>query len=149
MFIPKFTDLRAGLVISYSYLWHREALRGQIEGSKDRTAAVILAAKPSLIGSPNRVLVAPITHSLPSDLSAGVLVPSYVKRAIGLDDTPSFIITTEVNEFTWPGFDLRTALVGADTCVYGVLPRPLIEEMKASLIANAKNRNLTMIPRVK
>ena len=34
---------KPGLVIRYSYLWHREPLTGQEEGAKERPCAVVLA----------------------------------------------------------------------------------------------------------
>jgi len=34
---------KPGLVIRYSYLWHRESLIGQEEGAKERPCAVVLA----------------------------------------------------------------------------------------------------------
>ncbi|MEN2977400.1 hypothetical protein WG924_09565 [Tistrella sp. 25B02-3] len=33
-------------------------------------------------------------------------IPPAVKRHLGLDDQPSWVIMREFNVFTWPGFDL-------------------------------------------
>jgi hypothetical protein len=43
-----------------------------------------------------------------------------VKRHLGLDDEPSWIITTEVNRFVWPGPDIRV-VEGSDTPLYGAI----------------------------
>ena len=54
---------QAGLVVAYSYFWHREAIFGQEEGRKDRPWTVVLAVR-----SPEgeaTVYVLPITHSSP------------------------------------------------------------------------------------
>ena len=54
---------QAGLVVAYSYLWHREATVGQEEGRKDRPCAVVLAVKSAEDEATDYVL--PITHSSP------------------------------------------------------------------------------------
>jgi hypothetical protein len=86
-----------GLVICYSYLWHREAQKKQIEGLKNRPCAVVLSYE-KIPQFPDRVVadVVPITHS-PTDDS--VEIPIAVKRRMGLDNDHSRIITTEVNRF--------------------------------------------------
>jgi hypothetical protein len=53
------------------------------------------------------VTVLPITHSAPAEPAAAVEIPMPVKRHLGLDDDPSWIIVAEGNEFVWPGYDLR------------------------------------------
>jgi len=112
-----------GLVIRYSYLWRDEARRGQEEGSKDRPCVVVLAVQRGEAGT--TVLVAPITHALPRDLAAAIALPQTVKRRLGLDEAPSWIITDDVNAFDWPGPDLR-AIPGPDGAIaYGHLPAKL------------------------
>jgi hypothetical protein len=49
------------------------------------------------------VTVLPITDSAPPDRASAVEI---VKRHLGLDDDPSWIIVAEGNEFLWPGCDL-------------------------------------------
>ncbi|MGH7102211.1 MAG: hypothetical protein ACREFJ_07420, partial [Acetobacteraceae bacterium] len=34
-------------------------------------------------------------------------IPLPIKRHLGLDDDPSWIVVAEGNEFLWPGYDLR------------------------------------------
>ena len=94
-------DPKEGLVINYSYLWHREAQAGAEEGRKDRPCAVVLAGKN------NRVIVAPITHSQPVAGTRSIEIPPQIKKSLGLDHGRSWIVTNDVNYFTWPGTDLR------------------------------------------
>lgn len=95
----------AGLVICYSYLWHREHERGQEEGAKDRPCVVVVA----LVGADGieRVLVVPVTHTLPAVAGEAMEIPAAVKRRLGLDGERSWIVLVESNEFVSPGPDLR------------------------------------------
>jgi hypothetical protein len=52
------------------------------------------------------VSVIPITHSPPRDAEDAVEMPPGLKRHLGLDDQPSWIVITELNDFVWPGVDL-------------------------------------------
>ena len=52
------------LVIRYAYLWPSEQAQGRDEGSKDRPAAIVLAAAASPDGP--TVVVLPITHTPPT-----------------------------------------------------------------------------------
>ncbi|HET7715214.1 MAG TPA: hypothetical protein VFK86_06275 [Bauldia sp.] len=116
-------------VIAYAYLWADEAAAGQEEGLKDRPVVVVLARRA--IGERTELLVAPITHSPPAP-SEGVAVPQSVKRHLGLDDEPSWIIVTELNRFVWPGPDIRPA-PGRDTPLYGAVPAKLFEQVRQAI----------------
>ena len=67
------------------------------------------------------VTVLPITHTAPRDSATAVEIPMPVKRYLGLDDDPSWIVVAEGNEFLWPGYDLRK-LPHSDRYDYGFLP---------------------------
>jgi len=95
-----------GLVISYAYLWHYEQQAGREEGRKDRPAVIVLTLERQQDGA-MLVTVLPITHSPPVKPDAGIAIPDAVKRHLGLDDKPSWVIVNEGNEFVWPGYDLR------------------------------------------
>jgi len=69
------------------------------------------------------VTVFPITHSA-SKPEEGVEIPHQTKSRLGLDDRQSWIVTTEANEFVWPGPDVR--IVSGDHPAYGQLPELLI-----------------------
>lgn len=136
--IPEAAD-----VISYSYLWAREAAEGQEEGLKDRPVVVVLARIAE--GEFTRLIVAPITHSK-AESGEGVPVPQAVKRHLGLDDEPSWIVTTEVNQFIWPGPDIRPAK-GSDTPLYGAIPAKLFDQVKQQISANHQARQTSVVKR--
>ncbi len=121
-----------GLVISYAYLWHHEHRAGREEGRKNRPCVIVLAvAKPA--DDATLVRVAPVTHSAPDDLSVAVELPAAVKRHLGLDGERSWIILDEVNEFAWPGFDLRPVPGTRDRFAYGFLPPRLFDQLMTRL----------------
>jgi hypothetical protein len=87
---------------------------------RDRPSVIVLAAEREADGA-TLVTVLPITHAAPSDPATAVEISIPVKRHLGLDDDPSWIIVTEGNEFLWPGYDLRK-LPHSDRYDYGFLP---------------------------
>jgi hypothetical protein len=115
-----------GLVISFSYLWHREHLSGREEGAKDRPCAIVLVTRQQ---GEATVVVAPLTHSPPRDPASGIEVPAAVKRHLALDAGRSWIMCDEVNEFAWPGYDLRAVPGGRNRYAYGFLPPRLFEQV--------------------
>ena len=121
-------DPQPGLVISYAYLWHREHRAGQEEGRKDRPCVIVLAIRRTPEG-PLVVKVAPITHSLPDDMAIAMELPPAVKRHLGLDDARSWVILDEINEFAWPGFDLRPVTRASNSYAFGFLPPRLFESL--------------------
>lgn len=131
-----------GLVINYSYLWHREAKQGHVEGRKDRPCAVVLVARD------DRVIILPITHTMPSPGSKAIEIPGQVKRQLGLDSERSWIITSEFNVFKWPGFDLRPVNHREpDKIVYGMLPSGILKTAKLALSKNAHDKSIKQVTR--
>jgi hypothetical protein len=63
----------------------------------------------------------------PQNTNEGVEIPSGVKRHLGLDDEPSWVLVSEGNKFVWPGFDLRKHREGGYS--YGVLPPRLFDRI--------------------
>lgn len=125
-------DPRLGLVISYSYLWHHEHNTGRDEGTKSRPCVIVLAIKRPADGT-LMVRVAPVTHRPPGVAAAALEIPRAVKRHLGLDDERSWIILDEVNEFVWPGFELRPIPPSHDRFAYGFLPPRLFDQVMATL----------------
>ena len=119
----KIEEPRVGQVIKYSYLWFEESVSGQTEGKKDRPSVIVVATKP-MAGNKSRVKVMPITHTMPKNPAIAIEIPLKVKQHLGLDAERSWIIVNEVNEFTWPGFDLR-GISGKNSAVYGMIPPKL------------------------
>ena len=129
-----------GLVISYAYLWRHEHNRGQEEGRKDRPCLIVLAVEGDGRRTP-RVTVAAITHTQPHVDAFAVELPLKVKQHLGLDDERSWIILDEVNQFDWPGFDLRSVPGRSDRFDYGFVPPRLYEAAKSKLLdAQAKRK---------
>jgi hypothetical protein len=60
-----------------------------------------------------------------------VELPANVKRDLGLDRERSWIVTSEVNSFRWPGPDVR--LLDDDTPFYGAIPDWLFVRVRESV----------------
>ena len=95
-----------GLVLNYTFLWSEEFKAGDHDGYKDRPSTIVLAEE-TLDNGAIEVTVLPITHSRPRDPRFAIEIPDVVKRHLGLDSLPSWIVVSECNEFHWPGYDLR------------------------------------------
>ncbi len=122
----------AGLVISYSYLWRYEHDAGAEEGRKNRPCVIILAVEKKDGGI--LVTVAPITHSEPKGKNLGIEIPPRVKQHLGLDYETSWVIISEVNQFVWPGYDLRAIRGHKNKFAYGFLPPKLFEQIKSGVL---------------
>ena len=120
-----------GLVIRYAYLWRSEAERGRDEGVKDRPCAVVMAMKRE--GQNMRVYVAPITHTPPGNKRRAVEIPAVTKVRLKLDDAQSWIMTDELNVFTWPGPDIRPA-TSRDGIAFGYLPYTLSRKVAEAVL---------------
>ena len=123
----------AGLVISYTCLWHYERRAGQDEGRKDRPSVIVLAVERAA-DEATIVTVLPITHTPPSDPATTIEIPAPVKRHLGLDDARSWIVVNEGNEFDWPGYDLRK-IANTDRYEYGFLPPRFFARVLAAFTA--------------
>jgi len=88
-----------GLVIRYDYLWMREAAAGR-QQSKDRPACLVVASDSGT--TPRFVVILPITHSAPRGDDVGIEIPHKVRRALGLDDAPSWVLVSDHNVDEWP-----------------------------------------------
>jgi hypothetical protein len=122
-----------GLVISYAYVWDREAREGQEEGRKDRPCVIALTAERQSDGD-TLVTVLPVTHLPPKDPAEAIEIPRAIKRHLGLDDARSWIVVSEGDRFVWPGYDLRKT-VGNDRYDYGYLPPRYFRDVLAAFLA--------------
>lgn len=90
------------------------------------------------------MIVAPITHTPPVPPAEGIEVPPRVKAHLGLDAQRPWIIVSDLNRFTWPGFDLYPALGYRDRYDYGFLPPSLFRLVRDRVLAlNAMLRKTT------
>ncbi|HJR69675.1 MAG TPA: hypothetical protein VKA43_06515 [Gammaproteobacteria bacterium] len=132
-----------GLVIRHAYLWWNEKRVGREEGSKDRPC-VIVHIRQNEFGEAE-VFIAPITHTPPENPERAMAVPKPTKKRLGLDDELSWIITTEVNRFIWPGPDIRP--VPGHGMAYGLLPANLGADLVAKIRKNAMDRSISVVER--
>jgi hypothetical protein len=136
-----------GSVIRYAYLWADENARGLEEGRKDRPSLVLALSIRSADGI-IEVLVLPITHTPPILASDAVLLPQDIKRRIGLDDAPSWIVTTEGNAFIWPGPDIRSVPGRTPTTmIYGRVSDDLLRQVARSYLANRDRQYSRLVNR--
>lgn len=136
-----------GLVIRYSYLWEREAREGREEGVKDRPCAIVLVVRQEA-NTPPVVRVLPITHTPPVDPADAVEIPAVTKQRLGLDSDRSWIVTTEANDFIWPGPDLRPAVTGdLASILYGMLPPRFFGHVKGKVLQAHLERRLRNVSR--
>ncbi|MGV1014395.1 MAG: hypothetical protein ACOYB4_05435 [Methyloceanibacter sp.] len=121
-----------GLVINFAYLWHYEHEAGQEEGRKDRPSVIVLCVEDDQDGV-IRVTVLPITHRKPTTPDWAVQIPPVVRKHLGLDDEPAWIVVAEGNEFVWPGYDLRQRPDGSFD--FGFLPPRLFKQVQGAFVA--------------
>jgi hypothetical protein len=77
-----FEELQTGVVVSYPFLWAREAAAGETEGRKRRPVAVALRlARPG----GDAVVLLPITMQSPAKGRKAVEIPETEKQRAGLD----------------------------------------------------------------
>lgn len=132
---------RPGLVVRYAYLWRDEAARNREEASKDRPCVIVLAVERRV--GETVVIVAPITHAPPHEGSGAVEVPAGTKRRLGLDEQRSWVVTNDLNEFVWPGPDLRPVPRSHPvTFAYGLLPASLYEAVRRRVLEHARARTV-------
>ncbi len=137
------TEPAVGLVIRHAYLWWSEARQGQEEGRKDRPC-LIIHRRQNEYGE-TEVFIAPITHRPPHSTERAIHLPQATKRRLGLDDQDSWIITTEVNRFVWPGPDLRPVPGGG--LAYGHLPARMTQDVVQQIKDNANDQSLKVVRR--
>lgn len=132
-----------GQVIRYAYLWWGEARDGREDGTKDRPCGVILT-RTTKAGS-TVAYVLPITHTPPLKDEDGIEIPQATKRRLGLDSERSWIITTELNQFVWPGPDIRPTASGE--YLYGYLPEKLMHLVINQVKMHARDKLLKTVTR--
>lgn len=137
---------QVGQIIRYAYLWKREADAGLAEGRKDRPVVIVVAQRRE--GSDIRVVVAPITHTPPSDPGDGLEVPRATCQRVGLDGERNWIVVSELNSFLWPGPDLRPLPgQGPASVIMGLLPAKLSAMLNERLQARIVQRRTAITAR--
>ena len=138
-------DPQRGQVVRYEYLWASEALQdGLSEGEYPRPCAVVVQIAPK-DGGPLQAMLCGITHTEPRPPSEGILVPPDLKRSLGLDDQPSWVITSEVNTVNWS--DRRFVKTPSGQWEYGVFPRELMEEIRDRMMVRIRAGSMDVVNR--
>ena len=132
-----------GLVIRHAYLWWNEARKGREEGAKDRPCVIVHLRQNEY--QETETFIALITHTPPAIPEKAIEIPQSTKKRLGLDKEASWVITTEVNRFVWPGPDIRAVPGGA--LAYGHLPAAMTQDVIQQIRANIRERSLLVIGR--
>ena len=132
-----------GQVIGYRYLWWGEHRKGHEEGAKERPCAVVYAVKN--VSGKTRVYVLPITHTKPFEAEGAIELLQRWKEPLGLDAQPSWIITSELNHFEWPGVDIRGT--SADSISYGFLPAKVVTKLRQLIRERVRNERIRALDR--
>jgi hypothetical protein len=136
-----------GSVIRYAYLWADEHAAGREDGRKDRPA-LVLALTVRLEGDGIQLLVLAVTQTPPRDPADAVPFPAMEKERLGLDDAPSWIVTTEGNAFLWPGPDIRPIPARPPgTLTYGQISLAMLRQVARSYLANRQRQRGRLIGR--
>lgn len=132
-----------GLVIRHPYLWWNEARVGREEGLKDRPCVIVHTRQNE--HHETEVYIAPVTRTPPEAPERALQIPQATRSRLHLDAQTSWIITTEVNRFIWPGPDIRTVPGGA--AAYGLLPARMTRDLVQKIKDNARDRALLIVGR--
>ncbi len=134
---------KIGVVIRHMYLWRDEQRQGKEEGRKARPCLIVHTRQNDF--DETEVFICPITHTPPENLQHAKEIPLATKQRLKLDDDRSWIITNEVNRFTWKGPDVRKTQSGE--FAYGYLPSGLVKAAITQFRENAMQRRLNIIDR--
>ena len=91
-------------------------------------------------------MLAPISHLVPGAKDAAVEIPPRVRSSLGLDELPQWAFVDEVNQFAWPGFDLRPVGEGLGPA-YGFLPPRLFDRLREAMLGAFDARRLRSVNR--
>jgi hypothetical protein len=84
------------------------------------------------------VVLLPITHSPPDASTVGIEIPARVKRAIGLDEAPSWVIVSEYNVDEWPNAGFSPLPGKPGTFSDGFIPPGLFAQIKTRFLQLAR-----------
>lgn len=135
-----------GLVIAHAFVWGHEAEAGQTEGRKARPVVIVLAVRREEQAEPF-VTVAPITHRPPDDERDGFELPARIKTRLGLDRERAWVMLRDLNQFVWPGHDIRLRPDKSNRRDYGPLPPRLFDALKRRMAARWLERSGRIVDR--
>ena len=77
----------------------------------------------------------------------GIELPARVKQALGLDDTPSWVIVSEHNIDRWPNAGLSPLPGLPDVFSYGFIPPGLFAQTKNRFLELARSKKSLAVRR--
>ncbi len=83
---------------------------------------------------PHTFACSPITHKSPTGKTVGVEIPQDVKKKLGMDDAPSWIIVSEHNVDLWPNGGLSPVPGRGGAFHYGFISLGLFAKIKEEFI---------------
>jgi hypothetical protein len=143
--LPEPPEPRVGMVINYAYLWARQADQGMDAGEKIRPCAILAVREEE--DKTKTVFVSPITHTPPFNPRAGILLGQATGDRLGLNTRNSWLMCSEVNEFTWPGYDMYLVQRQPQSYVFGDLPRSVLIQAREKLAEFHGQSRLKFVPR--
>lgn len=105
---------------------------------KDRPVAVVVVTQSA--DGLDQVLVVPLTTREPRHGDSAIEVPEAVRRNLGLSAERSWIVVSEWNRFTWPGYDIRPIRGREPEIFFGGLPSKLFQQVKDAIRARGIGR---------
>jgi hypothetical protein len=66
-----------------------------------------------------------------------------VRQQLGLEAERSWIIVSEWNLFTWPGYDIGPVRKGDPDISFGFLPARLFRQVRDAIVAGATGRPIS------
>lgn len=100
---------------------------------KDRPVAVVLLTRN--VDGLDLVHVVPLSTKPPVPGDHGIEVPEAVRRQLGLSGDRCWIIVSEWNRYTWPGYDTRPIPGREPETSYGFLPAGLFRRVRDAMVA--------------
>ena len=100
---------------------------------KDRPVAVVLLTRN--VDGLDLVHVVPLSTKPPAPGDHGIEVPDAVRRQLGLSGGRSWIVVSEWNRYTWPGYDTRPIPGREPETSYGFIPSSLLRRVLDAMVA--------------
>lgn len=94
-------------------------------------------AASDAVAAPRFVVILPITHTAPSGDTVGIEIPPRVRRALGLDEAPCWVVVSESNVDEWPNAGLAPVPGRPGVFSHGFVPPGLFARIKAEFLALA------------
>ena len=88
----------------------------------------------------DQVHFVPMTTNPPAGDQKAVEVPAAIRRQLGLSAERSWIMMTEWNRFSWPGYDIRPVRDRGPSASYGFILSRLFRQVRDALVAAAIGR---------